>query len=68
MQSDVAANTALVYHNNKILALQEGDKPCEFTLQNLTVLVEHIGTHLLNLSFVATVCKMLICQLFFSDI
>ena len=24
-------NTALTYHHNRFLALNEGDKPCEFT-------------------------------------
>ncbi len=27
---EFVANTGLVYHNNKLLALYEADKPCEF--------------------------------------
>lgn len=28
---DCTGNTALTYHHNRFLALNEGDKPCEFT-------------------------------------
>ena len=28
---DFTGNTALKYHHNRFLALNDGDKPCEFT-------------------------------------